>query len=313
MKLGYVYTYACHEDEADLCRLELQCIFGVEPASSGYIESELNIDPSRSPFIKQRVSLMFIGVSSTDLAEQVTTIELNEATFKVTYLEAESNSTLTPMNFAEKRAVEREVGWQIRGKAEMRTPERVFAILRLADRWLFGECWTNKAIWLEHKNKPQNYSTALNTRLARAAVNIAVPNPEGIKAIDPCCGIGTVLIEARSMGIDIIGNDLNPLAVMGARVNLAHFELACSVTVGDMRFIEGSFDAAILDLPYNLCSVISPDEQLEMLESAHNLARRVVIITAESIDSLIFRAGFVIRDRCVVKKGSFTRQVIVCV
>jgi tRNA G10 N-methylase Trm11 len=313
MKLGYVYTYACHEDEADLCRLELQCIFGVEPASSGYIESELNIDPSRSPFIKQRVSLMFIGVSSTDLAEQVTTIELNEATFKVTYLEAESNSTLTPMNFAEKRAVEREVGWQIRGKAEMRTPERVFALLRLADRWLFGECWTNKAIWLEHKNKPQNYSTALNTRLARAAVNIAVPNPEGIKAIDPCCGIGTVLIEARSMGIDIMGYDLNPLAVMGARVNLAHFGLACSVTVGDMRFIEGSFDAAILDLPYNLCSVISPDEQLEMLESAHNLARRVVIITAESMDSLIFRAGFVIRDRCVVKKGSFTRQVIVCV
>lgn len=311
MKLGYMYTYACHEDELDLCRLELQCLFGAEP-SNGYIESQLNIDPSRSPFIKQRVSLMFTGVGPADLAEQATAIELNDATFKVIYLEAEANCSI-PMDYAEKREVERKIGWQIRGKAEMRTPERVFAILRLADRWLFGECSANKAIWLKHRNKPQNYSTALNTRLARAAVNIAVPNPQGIKAIDPCCGIGTVLIEARSMEIDMIGYDLNPLAVMGARANLAHFGLDCSVAIGDMRFIKESFDAAILDLPYNLCSVISPEEQLEMLQSAHNLARRVVIMTTEPMDSLIMSAGFVIEDRCVVKKGSFKRQVIVCV
>jgi tRNA G10 N-methylase Trm11 len=171
----------------------------------------------------------------------------------------------------------------------------------------------NKAIWLAHKDKLQNYSTALTTRLARAAVNIAVPKPQGIKAIDPCCGIGTVLIEARSMGIDIVGYDLNPLAVLGARANLVHFGFEGSVTIGDMRLIEGSFDAAILDLPYNLCSVITPEEQLEMLQSARSFAYRVVIITTESIDALIVKAGFVIQDRCVVKKGSFARQVIVCI
>jgi tRNA G10 N-methylase Trm11 len=311
MKLGYIYTYACHEDEIDLCRLELQCLFGAEP-SDGYIESELNIDPSRSPFIKQRVSLMFTAASSTGLAEQATAIELNDATFKVVYVEAEAKSS-TPMDFAEKRTVEREVGWQIRGKAEMRTPERMFAILKLADRWLFGECSANQAIWLEHRNKPRNYSTALNTRLARAAVNIAVPNPKAVKAIDPCCGIGTVLIEAWSMGVDMVGYDINPLAVIGARTNLAHFGFDCKVIIGDMRFITGSYDVVILDLPYNLCSVISPEEQLEMLGSAHRLARRVVIITAEPMDSLILNADFVIEDRCIVKKGSFTRQVIVCV
>jgi tRNA G10 N-methylase Trm11 len=310
MKLGYLYTYACHEDEVDLCRLELQCLFGVA-ASNGYIESSLYIDPSRSPFIKQRVSLLFTGASATELAGQAAAVELNEATFKIIYIEAEANPSAT-LNFAEKRTVEREIGWQMRGKAEMRTPERIFAILRLGDRWLFGECSTNKAIWLQHRNKPQNYSTALNTRLARAVVNIAVPSPSGIRAIDPCCGMGTVLIEARSMGVDIVGYDLNPLAVIGARANLAHFELDCSVTIGDMRFVEGSFDAAILDLPYNLCSVISPEEQLEMLQSAHDFARRVVIVTTESMDSLIISAGFIIRDRCIVRKGSFSRQVIVC-
>jgi tRNA G10 N-methylase Trm11 len=311
MKLGYVYTYACHEDEKDLCLLELLCIFGIEP-SNGYIVSSLYMDPSRSPFIKQRVSLLFTGASSAELAKQVTAIELNEATFKVVYVDAESNTSVK-LDFAQKRAVEREIGWQIRGKAEMRTPERVFAVMRLDNRWLFGECMINKAIWLAHRNKPQNYSTALNTRLARAVVNIAIPRTEGIKAIDPCCGIGTVLIEARSMGIDIVGYDLNPLAVIGARANLAHFGLENTVAIGDMRFIQGSFDAAILDLPYNLCSVSSPEDQLEMLQSARRFARRVVIVTTEIIDELIVKAGFFIQDRCTVNKGSFSRQVIVCI
>jgi tRNA G10 N-methylase Trm11 len=311
MKLGYIYTYACHEDEKDLCRLELQSLFGVEP-SNGYVESQLYIDPSRSPFIKQRVLLLFTGSSTAELAEQVNSLELHNASFKVIFIETET-SPLSAMNFEQKRAIEREVGWQIRGKADMRKPERVFAIMRLDNRWLIGECMTNKAVWLEHRSKPHNYSTALNTRLARAAVNIAVQNPLGIKAIDPCCGIGTVLIEARSMEIDIVGYDLNPLAVTGARANLAHFGLECTVVIGDMRFIQGSFDAAILDLPYNLCSVSSPDDQLEMLQSARGFARRVVIITTEFIDALIVNAGFVIQDRCVVKKGSFSRQVIVCI
>jgi tRNA G10 N-methylase Trm11 len=311
MKLGFIYTYACHEDEADLCLLELRSLFSDEPAD-GYIESSLYIDPSRSPFIKQRVSLLFTGASLEDIVKQVTAIELNGATFKVVYIETEA-APAAAMDFAQKRAVEREVGWQIRGKADMRKPDRVFAVLCLGDRWLFGECYSNKAIWLAHKEKPQNYSTALTTRMARAVVNIAAPNLKGIKVIDPCCGIGTVLIEARSMGIDIAGYDLNPLAVLGARANLAYFGLDCSVTVGDMRFIEGRFDAAILDLPYNLCSVISPAEQLEMLQSARGFALRVVIITTESIDSLVDGAGFVILDRCIVKKGSFKRQVIVCI
>jgi tRNA G10 N-methylase Trm11 len=309
MKLGYIYTYACHEDEKDLCRLELQCLFGAEP-SNGYVESQLYIDPSRSPFIKQRVSLLFTGISSAELAEQVISLELHDATFKVIYLETATSPSVT---FEQKRAIEREVGWSIRGRADMRKPERVFAIMRLDSRWLFGECVTNEAIWLVHRSKPHNYSTALNTRIARAAVNIAVPNPQGIKAIDPCCGIGTVLIEARSMEIDMVGYDLNPLAVMGARANLAHFGLECSVVIGDMRFIQGSFDAAILDLPYNLCSISSPEDQLGMLQSARGFARRVVIITTEFIDTLIVNAGFVIQDRCVVKKGSFSRQMIVCI
>jgi tRNA G10 N-methylase Trm11 len=308
---NHLYTFACHEDEADLCHLELRTLFGEEP-SNGYIESAHDIDPSRSPFIKQRVSLLFSGQNPTEIAQQVVGLELNGASFKVIYIELESGHALEH-DFEQKRAIEREIGWNIRGKAEMRKPERVFGIMRSGQLWLFGECATNQAVWLKHQKKPQNYSTALNTRVARAVVNIAIPDPQGVKAVDPCCGIGTVLIEASSMDVEIAGYDLNPLAVIGARSNLAYFGLEASVTIGDIRTIDGSYDAAILDLPYNLCSVISSEEQLEMLRSARRFARRAVIVTTEAIDHLIINAGFEILDRCLVKKGTFTRQIIVCV
>ncbi|GAA3334615.1 hypothetical protein GCM10020331_103270 [Ectobacillus funiculus] len=76
------------------------------------------------------------------------------------------------------------------------------------------------------EKKPHSYSTSLSTRVARAVANIAVPDPTGIKAIDPCCGIGTVLVEALSMGINIVGSDINPLVLPGARENIAHFWLS---------------------------------------------------------------------------------------
>jgi tRNA G10 N-methylase Trm11 len=308
---SYLYMFACHEDETDLCQLELRTLFGAEP-SDGYILSSLLIDPSRSPFIKQRVSLLFTGQSPAEIALQVVELELNGAAFKVVFVALEPYAA--EIDFEQKRAIEREIGWNIRGRAEMRKPERVFGIMRLGQRWLFGECTENQAVWLKHQKKPQNYSTALTTRIARAVANIAIPDPSGVKAVDPCCGIGTVLIEGLSMGVDMVGYDLNPLAVRGARTNLAFFGLDGTVSIGDMRTIQGSYDAAVLDLPYNLCSVISSGEQLEMLQSARSFARRVVVITTETIDSLIIAAGFEIVDRCLVKKGTtFVRQIIVCV
>jgi 23S rRNA G2445 N2-methylase RlmL len=114
------------------------------------------------------------------------------------------------------------------------------------------------------------------------------------------------------MGINIVGRDINPLVLPGARENISHFGFKTEVTLGDIRAVSNYYDVAIIDMPYNLCSVLSSSVQLEMLESARRFAVKVIIITVEMIDSLIEKAGFVIVDRCVAKKGRFSRQVIVC-
>jgi tRNA G10 N-methylase Trm11 len=306
---AYAYTYACHEDELPLCRLELRTLFGLEP-QRGCLESPIGIDPSRSPFIKQRIHIQYESRSLQELAEQVKALELDGATFKIQYVAGGGGVSVT---YEEERLIERTIGAQVRGKAEMRTPDRRLGVICTSDgRWLLGICTDNEALWLRHKDKPRQYSTALTTRMARAVVNIAVPRPHGIKAIDPCCGIGTVMVEALSMGIDIVGCDINPLAVKGARDNLAHFGFPDVVALQDMRDRAGEYDAAIVDLPYNLCSVLSEKEQLELLACVRRLADRAVIITTQSIRRELAQSGFLVADHCEVRKGSLIRQVLLC-
>ncbi|KRF01756.1 RNA methyltransferase [Paenibacillus sp. Soil766] len=313
--MKYVYVFACHEDEQALCQLELRTLLGADAViGARYAVSARRVEPSRSPFLKLRMDVAYEAESLAELASELETLTVRGSTFKVVFAETD-----TAVTYDRQRSVERELGLGLRGKAEMRRPEQYFAVTELGGRWLFGEGSYGEAVWLQHQQKPQNYSTALGTRLARAVVNIAVPEVAGTRLIDPCCGIGTVLVEAMSMGIDIVGCDINPLAVRGARVNLDHFGMPDVVQIADMRTLvphgqnQPSYDALILDMPYNLCSVLPEAEKLDMLQTARRLARRAVIITTEEIDPLLTEAGFHIDSRCTVHKGNFSRQIIVCV
>lgn len=305
-----IYTYSRHEDEMDLCRLEMRSFFGCDTETT-ILENPIKLAPSRSPFIKERIDVIYEGNSLKEIVTQVEGLKLSK-TFKVLFIKHSDGYTVQKVGFEERRNIERKVGIRIQGKADLQNPEVLFGIMKVNERWIFGEYFESEAVWFKHQQKPQNYSTALSTRVARAVVNIAAPNPVGVKVIDPCCGIGTVLIEALSMGIDIVGSDLNPLVLPGARKNIAFFGYDTEVTLRDIRSVEGKYDVAIIDMPYNLCSVLDEKEQLEMLQSARSFARKVVVLTIEEIDSLITKAKFDIVDRCVAKKGTFMRQVIVC-
>jgi tRNA G10 N-methylase Trm11 len=306
-----MYTYAFPEDERSLCGLEMRSFFG-EVSKSSVLESFVKIDPSRSPFMKERITMIYEGESLQDLLEQVKAVELNGATFKVIYVKNGTISKAEKVGYGQRRSVEREIGLHIHGEPDFQQPDLLFGVMNVNGRWVFGDYLKSEAVWFRHQKKPHSYSTALNTRVARAVANIAVPNPSGIKAIDPCCGIGTVLVEARSMDIDIVGSDRNHLILPGARANIAHFGLTGEVNLADIRDISTHYDVAIIDLPYNLCSVITPEEQLEMLQSARRFAEKVVVVTVEPIDGVLIMAGFTIVDRAIAKKGLFTREVIVC-
>ncbi|MDI4645225.1 TRM11 family SAM-dependent methyltransferase [Cohnella hashimotonis] len=307
----YIYTYAAHEDEHSLCRLELRSLFGIDPDRPIFI-SPVQVDPSRSPFIKERLEVLYEGDSIEDIANQVAEMPATQASFKVLFVKTNDLPADGKMTYEDQREIERQVGMRVKGRADMRQPDTVFGIATLGGRWYFGSHAKNRSVWLDHMEKPRQYSMALPTRIARAVANIAVPRPDGIKAVDPCCGIGTVLVEALSMGIDMVGREINPLLAGGARENIAHFGLQGEVVLGPIAEVYKSYDAAVVDLPYNHVSKITAGEQQSILRHARRIAGRVVIVSIEPIDDMLTAAGFSIRDRGFVKKGAFCRYVILC-
>ena len=301
----YIYTYVCHETERDLCQMEIRSLFGKDVDTSTYILSSKEINPSRSAFISMRLNVSYALSSLDQLCDRLGQVEIGDATFKVVYMKAGD-----PFTYEEQRSLERKTGACINGTANMRSPDVRFGLMAIQGIWVWGECQSPpESIRLKHKDKPQNYSTGLPVHVARALVNIVIPDAIKVRAIDPCCGMGNVLIEALSMGIDMVGCDINPLAVKGARVNLAHFGYPDVVKLGDMNNLVEEYDAAILDMPYNLCSVISEEDQLRMLRSLRRLSKRAIIVSTLSVQHLVEQAGFRVIDQCIVSKGSFVRNV----
>jgi len=278
----YLYTYAFHEDEQDLCFLEMRSLFGTDSDSKQkYIHTPRCIHPNRSPFIKERVEILYEAPCLEELLLLIEGYHIM-GTFKVVFIDCHLDEK---MSFDNRRSIERTVGLRVRGAASLKNPTQLLAVVRTNHNWIFGTYLKSESIWLLHQQKPQNYSTALSTRVARAVVNIAVPIIDEVKVIDPCCGIGTVLIEALSLEINIVGSDINPLATTGARENLTHFGLKGNVVLQDIRDIRESYDVMIMDMPYNLCSVLPMEDKLEMLSSARRLAQKAVVVTVEPLSS----------------------------
>lgn len=305
---SYLYMYRSHENESGLCELELNVLLQGDRLGAGLIITREKIDPGRSPYLTGRIDILASSESLDDIAEYAAGIPFAEGeTFKV-FCPREVEGT-----YDEHRRLERIVGARMAGQADMKNPGRVYGIAVHDGRIWFGPYTESDRSWQERKNKPHNYSTGLGVALARSAANIAAPRPQGIKILDPCCGMGSVLIEGLSMGMDMTGCDLNPLAVRGARGNLRHFGYSERiVTLGDMRELDGFYDAAVLDMPYNLCSVLPQEDTAEMLAALRRLTARAVIISTESLEEEIARAGFAVIGGCIVSKGSFQRSLWLC-
>ena len=111
LNLPYVYAVAFHENEEELCRMEMRSLFGVEP-DQGYVRSDINIDPSRSPFIRGKLTVSLEGADVDYIAEQAEdAVRLEGQTFKVVFIETDDRIT-----YDQQREIERQVGWRIQGR-----------------------------------------------------------------------------------------------------------------------------------------------------------------------------------------------------
>ena len=287
--------------------MEMKCLFNKIP-SEKYLFSDYYVNPSRSPFIKDMISIIYEEESLEEIVDKIIKDKLSYDEFKVCYIKLENGD----ISYKERLRSIREIGFVITGESEMHNPKVMLGVTKVNGRWIFGEYERNDYEWHIHDKKPYSYSNSLSLRVARALVNIAVKNNLDCKLIDPCCGVGTVVIEALSMGIDVKGYEINKSIAENAQINLEFFGYENVITSGDMHNIEEKYDVAIIDLPYGLFTATTLEEQTALMKTARRITNKLVIVTFEDMDKHIIEAGFDIINKCYVCKGKFKRYINIC-
>jgi len=306
----YIYTFIYDNYESELCKLESKYIFG-EEENNKMLCSAKKVEPTVSAFIRKRLDVKVSAVHYKTLIQEVKKEGICIEGFKVEYLVLEGDPT------AYKNRLEKlkDIGYSIEGDPDYYNPTITFGLCYNQGIWHFGVLVKNNFSWNEHKKKPFSYSNSININVAKALVNMASNADTLKKLLDACCGVGTIMLEACYAGNNIEGCDINWKVCRQARENLSHFSYSANIYRSDIKDISTTYDAAIIDLPYNVFSSADDNTFKHIIESALKIAHRLVIVSIADISEIISNAGLEIADCCNVGKSGkvkFTRKIWVC-
>lgn len=303
----YLYKVIKERGEDELFELEIKALFNLR-LDKKYFFYDSYVDVNRSIFVKGCIDIKVSATTVEGLIKKVEDEKFSFTDFKVKYIQIEGH-----MDFNEKHRVEGEVGYRIKGIVDVHDPKIILGVTYLDGMWYMGKYIKNDRLWITENNRPRQYSNALPTRLSRSIVNLAVGSNLNMKVVDPCCGIGTVVIAGLSMGLDIRGYDINPKVVEGARINLKYFEYPNVIDEGDIKDLKEHYDAAIIDIPYGILSITTNEAQREIIKSVRGITNRLVFVSLDEMDEELISGGFNIIDKCHVFKGDFKRYITVCI
>ena len=191
---------------------------------------------------------------------------------------------------------------------DLSTPLHRLVVAVASDTWTFGEVVAESdGSYRRHDEKPWTTSSSLDSRFARSLVNLV---PEARSILDPCCGAGSIVIEAASLGLDAFGVDWKPAMVGMTRENLAHLGYDATVVRADSRDHEQSADAIVTDLPYG--NAIDQDERSirGVLDRSSHQAPVGVFVAQADISSWLDAAGYTgIELHRVLKRRGLTRWI----
>lgn len=308
----YLYVFNYPPEDKELCALEFRALFK-DKFKSKYYLSNLNYSVDKSVFMKAKIDIWQINDDFNQLIKQIKSLHKEYQNFKVIYLK----NQITHVDYQESLQKCKDISWAIEGSVNMSKPDHTIAITKLASNWICGYYHHGVPSWKKHDDKPNTFSNSLDIRLARTLVNIAAGNHDQVRIVDPCCGMGTVVLEGLALGLDIEGFDISREISWLARKNLKYFGydeyLINKVSIHDL---DKHYDVAIMDIPYNLYTPITYEEQCKLIQSARKICNKMVIVTYEEMSQEINQAGFLIIDGCIRKKTEyvkFGRYIYICI
>jgi tRNA (guanine10-N2)-dimethyltransferase len=310
INFSYIYSFNYDYHHNELCKLESRQIFDKEEKDK-LLFSNIKIDPSISSFIKNRFEVILSSESYPELLKKVTNENIRVHGFKVEYLVLDGDSP----ERIERRKKLKDVGYCIEAEPNFNNPSITYAICNYKNVWYFGILTKKDNGWQKHKKKPCSFSNSICMNIAKTLVSIASKGNKTNKLLDACCGVGTVILEASFAGFNIEGCDINLKAIKHTEQNLAHYNYTSNVYCSDIKDLNKKYDAAIIDLPYNLYSYSDDSITSNIIESTAKLTTRIVIVSISDIEDVIKKSKLKINDFCTVEKkgrSTFARKIWVC-
>jgi tRNA G10 N-methylase Trm11 len=191
---------------------------------------------------------------------------------------------------------------------DLRDPLHRFLVIIGEDGFTFGAVRAEAdGSYRRHDDKPWTTSSSLDSRFARALVNLV---PDATSILDPCCGAGSIVLEAASLGLEAFGVDWKPALAGMTRENLAHFGYDASVELADSRTHVQPADAIVTDLPYGHAIESDEHEIRAILEQSASQAASGVFVAPADISTWLTSAGYTdIEVHTVLKRRGFTRWI----
>jgi len=313
--LPYFYRLTPPTDQHELAGLEFRALTGdPEPRArlrGGDYRTEgteriawarAGVDVARAAYVGECCRLLAMGADLGGMLAAARKLSLRMERFRVHVRK------MPGVGGPASQEVERLVANAITGHPDLTRPAIEIVVHAEPGRWLLGELISRADRgWRGHEQRPHQYSSALPPRIARAMVNLVAAPGETL--IDPCCGVGTALIEAADMGVRALGCDINPRVVEQAAGNLCHHGLGAALVCADGRDLRGRFDGAVLDLPYGQSSLRDEEVCRGLVERAVQIARLVAVVTVGDMGDALTAMGAQLLGIAELPKGGIVRRV----
>ncbi|QIB69432.1 methyltransferase domain-containing protein [Aminipila butyrica] len=306
----YIYNVNYNVQDYNLCAFEVSALFD-EKFEDKVLFTNKEVDPSVSPFLKNRIKVIYKEKTFNEILERIMTEDFRASEFMVKYVPMYNRDP----NIGQGKKLSKEVGLRIYGYPSFKSPKSMLSITYYQDYWYFGYLKQNNYKWRSHKQKPYSFSSALGGEMGKVLINAASRGDTSKRLIDACCGVGTVILEGVFAGYNICGWEISPKVAELARQNLSHYQYHAKITTGDMKTITEYYDAVIIDLPYNNFSHYDEEKQWDIIKHARHIAKRMIIVTATDIKEKLCEEQLKIVDYCRAEKtikGDFARYIWIC-
>lgn len=300
----YLYLTSVPNHEAELVNAESRILTGHSPNAYGITISEKCVDVTRGAYVKCCMEILFEGGGVSEVCGQIEASGLYAEDFRVSVVKRPRRLEADTIKIAHI------VGGVIGGTVRLEQPRVVFLVVITHEQvWLGRLLSESDGWWFVHRKRPYMTSSALPTKLARAIVNL-IADPSD-RLVDPCCGTGTIVLEAAHIGMRVVGYDINPKMVKATQGNLVHHNLGASVQLGDARQIKGQYDALATNLPYGIMLDRDPIQDWAILQNLNNIASKAAFVSIQDLSQPLEDLGYGIQQIVHVPKQNMVRRIYI--